>query len=99
MSVVQTRVRIMKTVESQTKNAVGLDRITFWILVSGLAAVLIGAGIGMFFLLAGADSIFTMGAYWWWAVTGGALLCAIGGWRAARRWSSTDRNKASDAII
>ena len=88
----------MKTVESQTTNAVGLDRITFWILVSGLAAVLIGAGIRTYFFLAGADLAFAIGEHWWWAVTGGALLCAIGGWRAARRWSSTDRNKASDPI-
>ena len=86
----------MSTAESQTTTGIGLDRLTVWMLVSGLAVVLSGAGIGVIWLLTSAGSAVGIGERWWWVVAGGALLCAIGGWRAARRWSSMSRSTTSE---
>jgi hypothetical protein len=88
-----TTERIMNAMESSTntKPNGGLDRTTVWIIWSGLALVVIGAGIGSAAFLAGPAFAFGSGELWYWVGTGGAVLCAIGGWRAARRWSATGR--------
>ena len=88
----------MNEVNSVTKSDSGLDRTTRWILVSGLAAVVIGAGIGAICLLTGPDSTFWFLERGWWVVTGGGLLCAIGGCRAARCWSKIGQHTTSGTI-
>lgn len=81
----------MNTLKPTTKSVVGPDRATIWILWSGLALVVIAIGIGVVALFA--DLATGIGRLSWWIATGGSLLCALGGWRATRRWSSFGRHK------
>lgn len=90
--------RIMNTTESNTEPQSGLDHGTTWSILIGLAMVVIGAGLGSAALFAGPEFLFGKGELCWWIATGGALLCTIGGWRAARRWSCSGDNRTADEV-
>lgn len=87
-----TRDQIMNEVESKTKSNIGLDRATVWIIVTGLVAVFIGVGTWAVCLFTDPDSAFWFSDHVPWVAAGGALLCAAGGWRAARRWLAIGRH-------
>lgn len=85
----------MNEIKSVTKSDMGLDRTTRWIILIGLAAVVIGAGIGARHLSSSPSSSFRALGHWSSVATCGGLLCAVGGWRAARRWSGAGRHATS----